>query len=77
MKDKNEYLNDDYIYPFDFEEKFDYTMQVKDILKGSFKIDGNTYFNLWNCHFEFEGHGEIHLGLHKIYVDHANSSCTC
>ena len=75
IEEKIECLNDDYIYPSDFEEQFDYVMQMEDILGGSWKNDGETYFNTSECDFEFEGHKKIHQELHEIDVDRANSSC--
>lgn len=65
---KIEYLNDEYIYLYDFEEELDYVVQVEDILGGSFENDGDMYFNLLDCHYEFGRH-------ENIDVDHVNSSC--
>ena len=48
---------------------------MEDILEGNFENDGDTYFNLSDCHFEFEGHEEIHQALHEIDVYHTNSTC--
>ena len=50
-------------------------MQLEDILGGSFENDGDTYFNLSDCYSKFEGHQEVHQGLHEIDVEHTNSSC--
>ena len=72
---KIECLNGNYINQSDFEEGFDYVVQMEDILGGSWKNDGKTYFNTSDCDSEFEGHKKIHQRLHDIDLDHANSSC--
>lgn len=72
MEEETEDLQDDYIYPSDFEEELDYVVQVEDIVGGSFENHGETYFNLSDYESEFEGHEEIHQGLHESDVDHAS-----
>ena len=47
MKEKIEDLHDDYIYTSNFEENFDYVVQVEDIVVFFFK-SRSTYFNLLN-----------------------------
>ena len=75
MEEETEDLHDDYIHPSDFEEELDYVLQVENIVGGSFENYRETYFYLSDYDFEFEGHKEIHRGLHESDIDHASFSC--
>ena len=75
MEEETEDLQDDYIYPSDFDEELDYVVQVEDIIGESFENDGKTYFNLSDYDSEFEGDEEIHQKLHENDVDQSSFSC--
>ena len=75
MKEETKNLQNDYIYPSDFEEELDYVVQVENILGGSFENYRKMYFHLSDYDSEFEGHKEIHQGLHESDIDHASFSC--
>ena len=72
MEEETKDLQDDYIYPSNFEEELDYIVQVEDIVAGSFENHGETYFNISDYDSEFEGNEEIHGGLHESDIHHAN-----
>lgn len=72
IKEVTEDVQDDYIYPSDFEKEIDYIVQIEDIVGGSFENHGETYFNISDYDSEFKGHEEIHQGLHESDIDNAN-----
>lgn len=43
------------------------------MFKNYFMHDDKTYFNLSDCHYEFEGHAKIHQKFHEIDVNCAKN----
>jgi hypothetical protein len=66
VEGKTKDVHDNYIYQSYFEEELDYVVQMEDIFEGSFKNHGETYFNILDCNFKFEGHKKFIKNCIKV-----------
>lgn len=60
MEEETKYLNENYIYPYDFEEELDNIMYVEYTFGNYLVNNSEMYFNLSDCDSKSEGHKKIH-----------------